>query len=138
MNLSIIKTVLIAAASLLCANQSFAAEGKSAPATETKAISNVKATEKGAKAKAGKAAARVKLVDINSASKTELKTLPGIDDATADKIIAGRPYLSKADLVSENIVSSGVFAALKLRVFALQNKAAKAKLEKLKKERASR
>lgn len=138
MKRSIIPSALIAAALLLGASLSFAVESKAGPATETKAIGNGKTTEQGAKAKAGKAAAKVKLVDINSAGKAELKTLPGVDDATADKIIAGRPYLSKADLVTENIVSSGVFGQLKARVFALQNKAATAKLEKLKKERASR
>lgn len=135
---SIIKTVLIAAAMLLCASLSLAAESKAGPATETKAIGHAKTTEIGAKAKAGKAAAKVKLVDINSAGKAELMTLPGVSDATADKIIARRPYLSKADLVTHEIVSSGTYGQLKSRVFAKPNKATAAKLEKLKKERASR
>lgn len=138
MNPSIIKTVLIAAALLLCASLSFAAENKSGPATETKAVSNAKTTQKSTKAKVGKAAAKVKLVDINSAGKAELKTLPGVSDAAADQIIARRPYLTKADLVTEKIVSPGIYGQLKSRVFAKQNKAAAAKLEKLKKERTSR
>jgi len=138
MKRSIIPSALIAAALLLGASLSLAAENKAGPATETKAIGNGKTTEKGAKAKAGKTAAKVKLVDINSAGKAELKTLPGVSDATADQIIAGRPYLSKADLVTQDIVSSGIYGQLKSKVFAKQNKAAAAKLEKLKKERASR
>ena len=81
MKRSIIPSALIAAALLLGASLSLAAENKAGPATETKAIGNAKTTEKGAKAKAGKAAAKVKLVDINSAGKAELKTLPGVDDA---------------------------------------------------------
>lgn len=54
---------------------------------------NSKPTEKKATA-----VAKIKLVDINSAGKKELKTLPGIGDTDADKIIAGRPYGSKAHL----------------------------------------
>ncbi len=138
MKRSIIPSALISAALLLGASLSFAAENKAGPATETKAIGNAKTTETGAKAKAGKTAAKVKLVDINSAGKAELKTLPGVDEATADQIIAGRPYLSKADLLTQKTVSSGVYAQIRSRVIAKQNKASAAKLEKLKKERASR
>jgi len=50
-----------------------------------------------------------KLVDINSASMTELKAVPGIGDAYASKIISGRPYKSKAQLKSRKIVPSGVY-----------------------------
>lgn len=64
--------------------------------------------------------AAVKLVDINSASKAELKTLPGIDDALANKIIAGRPYLSKAFLVTRNIVPAGAYETIKRQIIAKQ------------------
>jgi competence protein ComEA len=60
----------------------------------------------------------VKLVDINSASRAELKTLPGIGDAEAAKIIAARPYLSKADLATNNVLPTGVYIALKDRIIA--------------------
>ena len=60
-------------------------------------------------------------IDVNSASRAELKTLPGIDDAQAEKIIAGRPYLSKADLATKNVIPTGVFLALKDRIIARQN-----------------
>jgi competence protein ComEA len=65
-------------------------------------------------------AAPVKLVDINGASRNELKTLPGVDDALADKIIANRPYLSKAELVSKNVLPTGPYLSLKDKVVALQ------------------
>ena len=71
-------------------------------AGETKAIGGQKATEKNAKAKA---AAKIKLVDINSASKAELMKLPGVSAAIADKIVAHRPYNSKARLVTEKIIT---------------------------------
>lgn len=65
-------------------------------------------------------AAPVKLVDINSASRKELKTLPGIGDAEADKIIANRPYLTKTDLVDKNVLPVGPYLSLKNRIIAMQ------------------
>jgi DNA uptake protein ComE-like DNA-binding protein len=139
MKRSIVQSALIAAALLLSASLSLALENKAGSAGETKAISEATATsDKAAKAKKAKAAAKVKPVDINSASKAELRKLPGISDAAADKIIAGRPYLSKANLVTENILPPETYDGLKVLVIAKQNKASAAKLEKLQKERASR
>ncbi len=66
----------------------------------------------------------VKLVDINSASRAELKTLPGIGDAEADRIVAHRPYLSKTELASKNVLPLGPFVSLRRRVVALQPTAA--------------
>jgi DNA uptake protein ComE-like DNA-binding protein len=63
------------------------------------------------------------LVDINSASRQTLKTLPGIGDAEARRIIAGRPYLSKADLVTEKILQPGVYAAVRAAIVARQKTA---------------
>ncbi len=120
MKYSITKTAIIAAVLLLSASLSLAAETKPGTAGESKAISHGKATEKSAKVKGAKAAAKVKLVDINSASKAELKTLPGIDDAQADKIIAGRPFLSKAHLVTHDVLARGTYENLKTRVIAKQ------------------
>ncbi|MBL0311799.1 MAG: helix-hairpin-helix domain-containing protein [Holophagaceae bacterium] len=72
--------------------------------------------------KAGKAKApKVNPVDINNASKDELKTIPGVTDAYADKIIAGRPYLTKAHLVTHNIISAGLYDSIKKRIYAKQN-----------------
>lgn len=70
---------------------------------------------------AKKASASVKLVDINAAGRKELKTLPGIGDAEADRIIAGRPYLSKAELVAKNVLPMGPYQSIKDRVVALQH-----------------
>jgi competence protein ComEA len=79
-------------------------------------------------------AAKEKLIDVNSASRAELKTLPGIGDAEADKIIAGRPYLSKVHIVTESGIPEGVYQSIRHRIVAVQNKQAQAKLKALMKE----
>lgn len=70
-----------------------------------------------------------KLIDINSASRAQLKTLPGIGNAEADRIIAARPYLSKAHLVSDAGIPAGIYQSIRHRIIAIQNKAARAKLQ---------
>jgi len=70
---------------------------------------------------AKKAAAPVKYVDINSASKAELKKLPFIGDEEADRIIAGRPFLTKAHLVTKGYISPGAYQAIKDMVIARQD-----------------
>jgi DNA uptake protein ComE-like DNA-binding protein len=60
-----------------------------------------------------KHSAKIKLVDINSATKEELKSLPGIGDTEADKILAARPFGSKSWLVSDKIISVEAYQALK-------------------------
>ncbi len=65
-------------------------------------------------------AAPAKRIDINSASASELKTVPGIGDAEAKKIIAGRPWLTKVDLVNKGVLPEGVYLALRDRIVAVQ------------------
>jgi competence protein ComEA len=48
---------------------------------------------------AAQAAADSSLVDINSATKDQLKALPGIGDASAQKIMDGRPYAKVSKLI---------------------------------------
>jgi DNA uptake protein ComE-like DNA-binding protein len=87
-------------------------------ASQAKAISSAAAPDKAGKT--ATAAAKVKLVDINAAAITQLKTLPGIGDPEAAKIIAGRPYGSKAQLLSRNIVDAGVYGEISKMVVAKQ------------------
>lgn len=79
-----------------------------------------KARSKALKAEKAKAV-KVAPVDINSATKEELKAVPGITDAYADKIIAGRPYKSKAHLVTHDIITAGLYDSIKKRIYARQN-----------------
>jgi DNA uptake protein ComE-like DNA-binding protein len=110
-----IRALLIAAALLLSASMSVAAESKAAPGDATGAP---KAAEKAAKST--KPVTPDNPVDINSASKAQLKKIPGVNDVLADKIVAGRPYLSKAHLVTRNIMSGIHYAQIKDLIIARQ------------------
>jgi DNA uptake protein ComE-like DNA-binding protein len=65
-------------------------------------------------------------IDINSASREQLRSLPGIGEAQAERIVAGRPYLSKADLVSKQGIPAGVYLSLRHQIAAIQTTKPKA------------
>jgi competence protein ComEA len=64
--------------------------------------------------------AQGKLVDINTASATELDALPGIGKARADAIIKNRPYRGKDDLATRRIVPQNVYDGIKDKIVARQ------------------
>lgn len=96
-----------------------AAKASDAKAAATKAgATKVAETKDAAKTKA----ATLKQIDINTATEAELKSIPGIGDAYAAKIIAGRPYAKKDQLKSRNILPAPVYEQVKDNLVAKQIK----------------
>jgi len=101
----------------------YAAQGtaaKSSSAMSAKSSSATAAKHTSQPARMASHTKRAPAVDINSASKEDLMKLPGISEETAQKIIDGRPYKSKADLIKKQILTKAEYGKVRSRVIAKQ------------------
>jgi competence protein ComEA len=96
------------------ASTSKGSSDKAAPKADTAKTSEKKESglDKGATA-TGK-------IDVNSASQDELEKLNGIGPVTAKKIVDGRPYRTKRDLLTKKVVSQGEYDKIKDNIIAHQ------------------
>lgn len=113
----VVRSIVTAALSwcLLLGGPAWAAVNAPAGKTETKGQAAAVAGQAESK-EAGKG----DLLDINSASADDLKTLPGIGDAYSKKIIEGRPYRAKDDLVKKKIIPQATYDKIKDKIVARQ------------------
>ncbi|HKW77229.1 MAG TPA: helix-hairpin-helix domain-containing protein [Terriglobales bacterium] len=105
---NIVRIAAVFCALALFAGIGYAQADNSSQSTSTSAKKNTK------KAKTPKS----QQVDVNSATKDELAALPGIGDATAQKIIDGRPYKTKRDLLTKKILTQGEYDKVKDQLVA--------------------
>jgi competence protein ComEA len=103
-------TALFLVVGVAAAPHAVAQAKKDAPAAPAKADTKA----------AAKPEAKKELVDINTASADELKVLPGVGDAYSKKIIDGRPYAKKDQLVSRKILPQKTYDGIKGLIIAKQ------------------
>ena len=126
--MSVKKLLLLLSALVLATSLSFAQNdqtGASTSSNQSTTTTTTKKTRKSSTASDTSSKTSGKL-DLNTATKDQLMSLPGITDADAQKILDGRPYRAKNQLLSKGIISKDEYAKVKGQIVAHRSKTAKA------------
>jgi len=112
---------ILSAALLLSAftvSQAQAPAQPSQPAKPTSPSATTQASTASKATAAQKSTEAVDKLDINTATVDQLKTLPGIGDAYAAKIVGGRPYTAKNQLTNKGVIPQGTYEKIKDQIVA--------------------
>lgn len=124
--MSVKKLLLLLSALVLATSLSFAQNDQTGTSTSSnQSTTTTKKARKSSTASDTSSKTSGKL-DLNTATKDQLMSLPGITDADAQKIMDGRPYRAKNQLLSKGIISKDEYAKIKGQIVAHRSKTAKA------------
>jgi competence protein ComEA len=104
------RSMIVALAMLFASHLTFALARTTPRTAEARSTSASKTTKP----------KRSELIDLNHATADELKTLPGVQDALAAKIIRNRPYANKTQLSSKGVISAAEYKKIRPLIIAKQ------------------
>ncbi len=123
--MSVKKLLVLLSALVLATSLSFAQNDQTGTSTSSnQSTTTTKKARKSSTASDTSSKTSGKL-GLNTATKDQLMSLPGITDADAQKIMDGRPYRAKNQLLSKGIISKDEYAKIKGQIIAHRSKTAK-------------
>lgn len=114
--------ILRLSAALLLVSGLAAAQDADGPTPQGKGKAKPAAAAKAPRKPKAKPVPAPERMDLNTATRDQLKSLPGITDEYAGRIIAGRPYQVRTQLATRNILPQGVYVSINKLVTAIPPK----------------